>query len=76
MTEGSLVYNFASMNFLKFSSFFFLYCVAIAVLVSMFTKADEGKDLNGLTISTVEATRIKPKTKKALAGLISEPVYL
>jgi SSS family solute:Na+ symporter len=53
MTEGSFIYNFANMNFLKFSSFFFLYCVGIAVLVSMFTKADEGKDLNGLTISTV-----------------------
>jgi solute:Na+ symporter, SSS family len=62
MTEGSLVYNFANMNFLKFSSFFFLYCVAIAVLVSMFTKADEGKDLNGLTISTVsDADKAKNK---------------
>ncbi|WP_341228110.1 sodium:solute symporter [uncultured Arcticibacterium sp.] len=53
MTEGSMIYNFADMNFLKFSSFFFLYCVAIAVIVSMFTKEQDKKDIAGLTLSTV-----------------------
>jgi SSS family solute:Na+ symporter len=53
MPEGSFLYNFASMNFLKFSSFFFLYCIAVAILVSMFTKAPSKDKVEGLTLGTI-----------------------
>ncbi|MFT4733275.1 MAG: SSS family solute:Na+ symporter [Algoriphagus sp.] len=53
MIEGSFLYNFASMNFLKFSSFFFLYCITVAILVSMFTKAPSKDKVEGLTLGTI-----------------------
>jgi SSS family solute:Na+ symporter len=53
MVVDSLIYQFTSMNFLKFSSFFFLYCVAAAVIVSLATKAPSQAQLAGLTIHTI-----------------------
>ncbi len=53
MATDSLLYNFASMNFLKFSSFFFLYCITVAILVSMFTKAPSAEKVEGLTLGTI-----------------------
>ncbi len=53
LTEGSVLYNLADMNFLKFSAFFFLYCVAVTILVSLFTAPQPKAALQGLTIGTV-----------------------
>jgi SSS family solute:Na+ symporter len=53
MEVGSMLHNFADMNFLKFSSFFFLYCVGATILVSLFSKAPDKTKLVGLTLSTV-----------------------
>ena len=55
LNPDSLWFAIADMNFLKFSSFFFLYCVAVAVLVSIFTPAPNKKKLEGLTMGTVTA---------------------
>ena len=55
LSNDGLLYHIADMNFLKFSSFFFLYCVAVTVLVSIFTKAPAKNDLEGLTFSTITA---------------------
>ncbi len=53
LTEGSFLYNFAGMNFLKFSSFFFLFCIAVTVLVSLLTAAPSKEKIQGLTMSTI-----------------------
>jgi len=53
LDTDSIGYAIADMNFLKFSSFFFLYCVAIAVLVSMFSAKPSLEKLDGLTFPTV-----------------------
>ena len=50
---NSISYAIADMNFLKFSSFFFLYCVAVTVLVSMFTERPSLDRLGGITFSTL-----------------------
>ena len=59
LTEGGFLYNMADMNFLKFSSFFFLYCVAATVLVSLFTEAPAKEKLQGLTMGTISADQRK-----------------
>lgn len=53
LTPGTIWYSIADMNFLKFSSFFFLYCVAAAILVSMFTPKPDKAQLAGLTFGTI-----------------------
>ena len=55
--KGSLdpnrfLFHFADMNFLKFSSFFFLASVAIAIVVSMATPRPALAQLDGLTLQT------------------------
>ncbi|MCB0633037.1 MAG: sodium/solute symporter, partial [Lewinella sp.] len=55
LAPGSLLFNIADMNFLKFSSFFFLYCVAATILVSLFTAAPVKAKLAGLTFGTISA---------------------
>lgn len=53
LDPGSFWFALADLNFLKFSSFFFLYCVAVAILVSLFTPKRSEKDLEGLTMGTI-----------------------
>jgi len=53
LDANGVFYAIADMNFLKFSSFFFLYCVAVAVLVSLFTKRVPKEDLEDLTFGTI-----------------------
>lgn len=53
LNPDSFLYTIADMNFLKFSSFFFLYCVATAVLVSLLTPKPAREKLSGLTFGTL-----------------------
>jgi SSS family solute:Na+ symporter len=53
LDPDTFLYTFANMNFLKFSSFFFLYCVAAAVIVSLLTAAPVKARLAGLTFATI-----------------------
>lgn len=53
LDTSSIWFSIADMNFLKFSSFFFLYCVAVAVLVSMFTQKPNLEKIKGLTIGSL-----------------------
>ena len=60
VTKGSLdpsgfLFQYADMNFLKFSSFFFLASVAIAILVSIATPRIPLAQLDGLTLQTTSA---------------------
>ena len=49
----TLLHTIANMNFLKFSSFFFLYCVAVAVIVSLLTERPRREKIVGLTFGTI-----------------------
>ena len=51
--QDGIWYQLADMNFLKFSTFFFLYCVAVAIVVSLLSPPQDKKDLEGLTFGTI-----------------------
>ncbi|PHN04007.1 sodium:solute symporter [Flavilitoribacter nigricans] len=53
LNPDSFLFTIADMNFLKFSSFFFLYCVAAAVVVSLLTAKPIKANLAGLTFGTL-----------------------
>jgi SSS family solute:Na+ symporter len=55
LDPGSFLFQYADMNFLKFSSFFFLASVAIAILVSIATPKTPLAQLEGLTLQTTTA---------------------
>ncbi|MEM0994468.1 MAG: sodium:solute symporter [Bacteroidota bacterium] len=55
LASDSIWFAIADMNFLKFSSFFFLYSVAVAILVSIFTPKPSTDQLTGLTFATLTA---------------------
>ena len=49
---GGILYTFATVNFLYFCIFLFVFSVAALILISMFTPAPSDAQLNGLTYST------------------------
>lgn len=53
LDPDGFLFTIANMNFLKFSTFFFLYCVAIAVIVSMLTPRQPIKSIEGLTMGSI-----------------------
>jgi SSS family solute:Na+ symporter len=53
LDTDSIWFAIADMNFLKFSSFFFLYCVAVATLVSVLTPRPSAAQLAGLTMGSL-----------------------
>ena len=53
LDTSSIWFYIADMNFLKFSSFFFLYCVAVATLVSVLTPRPSADQLAGLTMGSL-----------------------
>lgn len=55
LDPDSLLFAIADMNFLKFSSFFFLYCVATTIVVSLITAAPVKARLAGLTFGTISS---------------------
>ncbi len=65
--KDGLLYQLADMNFLKFSTFFFLYCVAVAIVISLITPKDD-KDIEGLTFATITEEQ-KAKEKLSFSWL-------
>ena len=55
LDPSGFLFHYADMNFLKFSSFFFLASVAIAILVSFATPRVPQEQLQGLTLQTTSA---------------------
>lgn len=53
LDTSSIWFHIADMNFLKFSSFFFLYCVAVATLVSVLTPRPSAEQIAGLTMGSL-----------------------
>jgi len=55
LEPGSFFHTIATTNFLTFAAWFFLFCVALCVIVSLFSKAPEEEKVAGLTYSTLSA---------------------
>lgn len=55
LESGSLLHGIATTNFLTFAAWFFLFCVALCVIVSLLTKAPTAEKVRGLTYSTLTA---------------------
>jgi SSS family solute:Na+ symporter len=53
LTPGSVLHSFASANFLTFASWFFLFCVAWCVVVSLLSPAPAPEKIQGLTYGTL-----------------------
>jgi SSS family solute:Na+ symporter len=51
--QGSLMHGFATMNFLSFAAWFFLFCVVVCVSVSMLTPAPSEERIKGLTFGSL-----------------------
>jgi len=52
---GGILYAFATLNFLYFCIFLFLFSIILMILVSVFTEKPSEKQLNGLTYATTVA---------------------
>ena len=50
---SGIIYEFASINFLYFCIYLFLFCVALMVVVSLFTAKPSEEKLKGLTYATM-----------------------
>jgi SSS family solute:Na+ symporter len=55
MAEGSLLHRFATINFLYFCIYLFLFSVVVMVVVSLLTPQPRTEQLNGLTFATTVA---------------------
>jgi len=55
LTPGSLVHQFATMNFLYFCIYLFIFSIILFVVVSMLTPAPTEEKVKGLTFSTTVA---------------------
>lgn len=55
LTPGSLVHQFATMNFLYFCIYLFIFSIVIFVVVSLMTPAPAEEKVKGLTFSTTVA---------------------
>ncbi len=69
------LYTFADVNFLYFCVYLFLVCIAIMVVVSMFTRAPSVESIRGLTYATTvsedkQATRASWNTRDVVLSLV------
>ena len=55
LTPGSWIHQFATMNFLYFCIYLFLFSIVVFVVVSLFTPAPAEEKVKGLTFSTTVA---------------------
>ncbi|MCU0380066.1 MAG: sodium:solute symporter [Chitinophagaceae bacterium] len=53
LEPGSVLHTFGSVNFLTFSSWFFLFCIALCVTISLVTPAPSDEKIRGLTFGTL-----------------------
>jgi solute:Na+ symporter, SSS family len=53
LEPGTLLYGFATMNFLSFAAWFFLFCITVCVGVSMLTAPPSLERINGLTYGSL-----------------------
>jgi solute:Na+ symporter, SSS family len=53
LEPGTLMYGFATMNFLSFAAWFFLFCITVCVGVSMLTAPPSMERIKGLTYGSL-----------------------
>ncbi|MFQ5790751.1 MAG: sodium:solute symporter [Acidobacteriota bacterium] len=53
---SGVLHTFASINFLHFAIFLFLFCIALMILVSLLTREPTSEELKGLTYATTTPT--------------------
>ena len=53
LTPGGFLHGFATMNFLTFAAWFFLFSVAVCVVASLLTPAPSAAQIEGLTYGTL-----------------------
>jgi len=53
LESGTLMHGFATMNFLSFAAWFFLFCIAVCVGVSMLTAPPSLERIKGLTYGSL-----------------------
>jgi SSS family solute:Na+ symporter len=53
LEPSSILHQFGTMNFLTFACWFFLFCVALCVVVSLLTPAPSVEKIRGLTYGTL-----------------------
>lgn len=68
LEPGSLVHQFATINFLYFCIYLFLFSIAVMVIVSMLTPAPDEEHIKGLTYSTTVAED-KAKSRASWSGI-------
>lgn len=77
LSEGSMLYDIASMNFLTFGAWFFLFCVVLALVVSWLTPAQSDEQLAGLTFATMsDEDRNSTKTSYTWVDVVASLVIL
>lgn len=55
LAEGTVIHTLATVNFLTFSAWFFLFCIVLAVSVSLAYPAQTEAELAGLTYNTLSS---------------------
>jgi SSS family solute:Na+ symporter len=75
LTPGGLIYQFATINFLYFCIYLFLFSVAIMVIVSLLTPRPTNEHIKGLTFATTvaadkAASRASWNTRDVILSLI------
>ena len=55
LPAGGILHTVGTVNFLTFSAWFFLFCVAVCVTVSLLTPAPSAEKVRGLTFGTLTA---------------------
>ncbi len=53
LDPDSLLFKLGDMNFLKFGAWFFLFCIMLAVVVSLLSKAPSAEKVKNLTFGTI-----------------------
>lgn len=53
LEEGTMLHSFASINFLTFAAWFFLFCILFCIAVSFMTPAPSPEQIQGLTYGTL-----------------------
>jgi len=62
LDTNSLLFKLGDMNFLTFGAWFFLFCIALTIVVSLLTKAPTDEKVENLTFGTIsEEEKVKNK---------------
>ena len=69
LEPGTLMHGFATMNFLSFAAWFFLFCITVCVGVSMLTAPPSLERIKGLTMEALRKNRNRPTGTVIISGI-------